>query len=179
LSSAGAVHYYFADHLGSTDIVTNASGSIEEESEYYPFGGERVITDTGIGNNYKFTGKERDPETGCDYFGARYYCNPIGRFITPDWAAAPTAVPYAHFGNPQSLNLYSYVENNPTTFGDPDGHCSSGGKAKGFWWCLGHALGFNESEEEHVARINTERQWLIHNVAHGSPQVAALTGACA
>ncbi len=103
-------------------MVTDASGNIKEESDYYPFGGERVVTDLGIGNNYKFTGKERDPETGCDYFGARYYCNPIGRFITPDWADTPTDVPYANFGNPQSLNLYSYVKNNPTTFGDPDGH---------------------------------------------------------
>ncbi len=84
----GAVHYYFADHLGSTDIVTNATGTIEEESEYYPFGGERVITDLGIGNNYKFTGKERDPETALDYFGARYYGNAIGRFITPDFPFA-------------------------------------------------------------------------------------------
>ncbi len=115
--------FYFSDHLGSADVVTDASGNIKEESDFYPFGGERVVTDTGIGNNYKFTGKERDPETGCDYFGARYYCNPIGRFITPDWAAKPTTVPYANFGNPQSLNLYSYVQNNPTTFGDPDGHC--------------------------------------------------------
>ena len=55
-------------------------------------------------------------------FGARYYGSSLGRFMTPDWAASPTAVPYAHFGNPQSLNLYSYVENNPTTTGDPDGH---------------------------------------------------------
>jgi RHS repeat-associated protein len=116
------VQYYFADHLGSADVITDVSGNIKEESDYYPFGGERVITDSGIGNNYKFTGKERDPETGCDYFGARYYCNPIGRFITPDWADKPTDVPYANFGNPQSLNLYSYVQNNPTTFGDSDGH---------------------------------------------------------
>jgi len=121
-SATNGYSYYFTDHLGSADVVTDASGNIKEESDYYPFGGERVVTDLGIGNNYKFTGKERDPETGCDYFGARYYCNPIGRFITPDWAASPTAVPYAHFGNPQSLNLYSYVQNNPTTFGDPDGH---------------------------------------------------------
>jgi 5-methylcytosine-specific restriction endonuclease McrA len=46
----------------------------------------------------------------------------LGRFITPDWAAKATAVPYANFGNPQSLNLYSYVTNNPMTVGDPDGH---------------------------------------------------------
>jgi RHS repeat-associated protein len=114
--------YYFSDHLGSANVVTNALGQIKEESDFYPFGGERIVTDSGIDNRYKFTGKERDPETGCDYFGARYYCNPIGRFITPDWAVKPTAVPYAHFGNPQSLNLYSYVQNNPTTMGDADGH---------------------------------------------------------
>ncbi len=55
-------------------------------------------------------------------FGARYYGSSLGRFMTPDWAAKPVTVPYAHFGNPQSLNLYSYVQNNPTTVGDPDGH---------------------------------------------------------
>jgi hypothetical protein len=43
--------------------------------------------------------------------------------MTPDGAAKPTNVPYASFGNPQSLNLYSYVNNNPTTTRDPDGHC--------------------------------------------------------
>ncbi len=71
----------------------------------------------------KFTGKERDSESGLDMFGARYYGSSLGRFMQPDWAATATAVPYANFGNPQSLNLYSYVKNNPTTFGDPDGHC--------------------------------------------------------
>lgn len=44
-------------------------------------------------------------------------------FLTPDWAGHPTEVPYANFGNPQSLNLYRYAQNNPTTFRDPDGHC--------------------------------------------------------
>jgi RHS repeat-associated protein len=71
---------------------------------------------------YKFTGKERDPESGLDDFDARFYSSPFGRFMTPDWEAKPTDVPYANFGNPQSLNLYSYVQNNPTTVGDPDGH---------------------------------------------------------
>jgi RHS repeat-associated protein len=74
-------------------------------------------------NHYKFTGKERDSETGLDYFGARYYSNGLGRFITPDWAAKATAVPYAEFADPQSLNLYSYVRNVPTTKYDADGHC--------------------------------------------------------
>jgi RHS repeat-associated protein len=78
-------------------------------------------------NNYKFTGKERDAETGLDYFGARYYGNALGRFLTPDWAAKATGVPYADFGDPQSLNLYSYVRNNPLARIDPDGHCPAPG----------------------------------------------------
>jgi RHS repeat-associated protein len=72
---------------------------------------------------YKFTGKERDSETGLDYFGARYYGSNMGRWMSPDWAASATAVPYADFGNPQSLNLYSYVGNNPLSRADADGHC--------------------------------------------------------
>src|SRR5579863_5776012 len=71
----------------------------------------------------KFTGKERDSESGLDMFGARYYGSSLGRFMTPDWAAKPITVPYANFGNPQSLNLYTFGKNNPRTFGDPDGHC--------------------------------------------------------
>ena len=72
---------------------------------------------------HKFTGKERDSESGLDNFGARYNSSSMGRFMSPDWSAAPMGVPYADFGNPQSLNLYSYVKNNPVTATDPDGHC--------------------------------------------------------
>jgi RHS repeat-associated protein len=78
-------------------------------------------------NHYKFTGKERDTESGLDYFGARYYSNRLGRFITPDWAAKAAAVPYAEFADPQSLNLYTYVRNTPTTKIDTDGHSPE-------WW---------------------------------------------
>jgi len=117
--------YYFSDHLNSTDIVTNTTGGIIRESDYVPYGGEVVISGTDP-NHYKFTGKERDPESGLDDFDARFYSSPFGRFMTPDWAAKPTDVPYANFGNPQSLNLYSYVQNNPTTVGDPDGHDGAG-----------------------------------------------------
>jgi RHS repeat-associated protein len=118
---ANTVEYYFSDHLKSTDVVTNATGGIVHESDYVPYGGEVVISGTDP-NRYKFTGKERDPESGLDDFDARFYSSPFGRFMTPDWEVKPTDVPYANFGNPQSLNLYSYVQNNPTTVGDPDGH---------------------------------------------------------
>jgi RHS repeat-associated protein len=115
------VKYYFSDQLGSADVITDATGNILEESDYFPYGGEIAITNND-GNNYKFTGKERDTESGLDEFGARYYASSLGRFMIPDWAEKPTDVPYASFGNPQSLNLYSYVNNNPTTTRDPDGH---------------------------------------------------------
>ena len=68
------------------------------------------------------TGKERDTESGNDYFGARYYGSSMGRFRSPDWSSDLEAVPYASLGNPQSLNLYSYVQNNPLKSRDPDGH---------------------------------------------------------
>jgi RHS repeat-associated protein len=122
---SNTVHYYFKDHLGTVDLVTDALGNIQEESDYYPYGGEIPVSGTDS-NKYKFTAKERDTESGLDMFGARYYGSSLGRFMTPDWAAKPTTVPYANFGNPQSLNLYSYVENNPTTAGDPDGHGDAG-----------------------------------------------------
>jgi len=76
-----------------------------------------------VSYSYKFTGKERDSESGLDNFGARYYSSASGRFTVPDWAVKPTAVPYAEFGDPQSLNLYSYVRNNPIARADVDGHC--------------------------------------------------------
>jgi RHS repeat-associated protein len=124
VNGSGGVFYYFSDRLKTASVITDAAGNIRSESDYFPWGGELQFINNDS-NHYKFTGKERDSETGLDYFGARYYGNALGRFLTPDWAAHPIAVPYANFGNPQSLNLYSYVENNPTTMGDPDGHCDN------------------------------------------------------
>jgi RHS repeat-associated protein len=114
--------FYFADQVGSAQLVTGPNGGIQQQIEYHPYGEERVITNS-ITQNYRFTGKEHDSETNDDYFGARYYGSWSGRFLTPDWAATPVPIPYAVMGNPQTLNLYSYVENNPITGTDPDGHC--------------------------------------------------------
>jgi RHS repeat-associated protein len=130
--AGGAVSYFFADHLGTSRVVTNATGGITEDSDFYPFGGERVVTDLLPDQNYKFTGKERDTESGLDYFGARYYSSTSGRFLTPDWAASPTAVPYAELSDPQTLNLYASARNDPINKVDADGHCP---------WCIGALVG--------------------------------------
>jgi RHS repeat-associated protein len=125
-NGAGGVFYYFSDHLKTASVITDSAGVIKSESDYYPWGGELQFVNSDS-NHYKFTGKERDAETGLDYFGARYYSNGLGRFITPDWAATPEPVPYADLDDPQSLNQYSYVRNVPTVNVDLDGHdCATG-----------------------------------------------------
>ena len=116
-----AVSYYFSDHLKTASVITDSAGAIKAESDYYPWGGELQFV-AADSNHYKFTGKKRDTETGLDYFGARYYSNGLGRFITPDWSAVPVPVPYADLTDPQSLNQYTYVRNTPTTNVDPTGH---------------------------------------------------------
>lgn len=115
------VSYYFADHLKTTSIVTDSAGTIKADSDYYPWGGELQFVNNDS-NDYKFTGKKRDTESGLDYFGARYYANWYGRLVTPDWSPDPVTVPFAHLDNPQTLNLYAYVDNNPINGIDMDGH---------------------------------------------------------
>jgi RHS repeat-associated protein len=99
-----------------------AAGSVCYEADFYPFGGERDITSTCT-PTYKFEGKERDTETNNDDFGARYYSSQFGRWTSPDWSSMPAPVPYANLTNPQTLNLYAMVSDNPESFADLDGHC--------------------------------------------------------
>ena len=125
-TSSAAVYYYLEDHLGTSRAITNSSGSKCYDADFYPFGGERVLTNS-CPQNYKFTGKERDAESGNDDYGARYYASSLGRFLSPDWSAIPVPVPYANLSNPQTLNLYAMVSDNPETFADLDGHGQYGG----------------------------------------------------
>jgi len=114
--AAGAVFYFFSDHLSSSRVVTNATGTVVEDSDFYPFGGERSVVDLLSNQNYKFTGKERDSESGLDYFGARYYSFAHGRFASAD----PSALS-EDGANPQTWNRYSYVLNKPLGGIDPNG----------------------------------------------------------
>ena len=117
-------------------MVTKATGTVLDDSDHYPFGGERLPAYVNTcAQNYKFTGKERDSESGLDYFEARYYSSGYGRFMSPDEFAGgpvdafsasdplpPGPLPYADISNPQSLNKYAYTYNNPLRYTDPDGH---------------------------------------------------------
>jgi RHS repeat-associated protein len=116
------VYYYIDDMLGSSrTIVKDGQTSACYEADFYPFGGERDVN-VSCSQNYKFEGKERDGETQNDNFGARYYSWRFGRWLSADWSTEPTPVPYANLTNPQTLNLYAMVSDNPETFADLNGH---------------------------------------------------------
>ena len=106
-------YYYIKDHLGSIRSVINESGIVVESNDYYPFGlkmpGRSYVSGTPSRN--LFTGKERDDETGWDYFGARYYDPAIGRFLTPD----PVSQVAPH------ITPYQYCMNSPVNLIDPIG----------------------------------------------------------
>ncbi|MGA2434737.1 MAG: RHS repeat-associated core domain-containing protein, partial [Bryobacteraceae bacterium] len=125
--------YFTEDHLGSTRLVTDTSGNVAKRFDYLPFGeeifagvGGRTTTEGYLSApdplNPKFGGHQRDNETGLDFMDARYFSSAQGRFTIPDWSAKEEPVPYAKLEDPQSLNLYSYVRNNPLSAFDPDGH---------------------------------------------------------
>ena len=129
--------YLTEDTLGSARMMTDGTGTLKSLHDYLPFGeeiqagvGARTISyypassfAINDGTAQKFTGKERDGETGLDHFDARYYSAAQGRWTIPDWSARQEAVPYATIADPQTLNLYAYVRNNPLSRPDLDGHC--------------------------------------------------------
>jgi RHS repeat-associated protein len=116
--SAGAIHYYFSDHLGSHGVVENATGTAcEQDIDYYPYGGVENDYCAVVPQNYKFTGKERDTESGLDYFGRRHSGSSLGRFMSVD----RVIITPARLHDPQRLNLYGYGRNNPLSYVDVNG----------------------------------------------------------
>ena len=117
--SSGQPTYRVTDNLGTNVGSLLANGTFVDPIDHTPFG--QVFTGN-TSDPYFFTGKERDAESGMDFFGARYYSSNMGRMLSPDWSAKAEPVPYAKLNNPQSLNLYEYVLNNPLATVDADGH---------------------------------------------------------
>jgi len=115
--------YLTQDHLGSTRVVTKADGTVRARYDFLPFGEEIAASIGGrSGAGYvtdstrqKFTGHERDSESGLDFAQARYCSSATGRFMSADSVMGSMS-------NPQSLNLYIYVLNNPLYYTDPTGH---------------------------------------------------------
>jgi len=110
------VDFYITDHLGNTRRLSTPSG--DNQSDFYPFGAERSYISTGNSTHYKFTGKERDSESGLDNFEARYFTSSMGRFMSPDPENISAIL---NSDDPQSWNGYMYARNNPLRYTDPEG----------------------------------------------------------
>ncbi len=129
--SSSTVYYYFVDQIGSTRVVAQADGTVSFKQEYFPYGQE--VYSQSFDPGYKFAGYEADPESGLAYAFARYYSPLQGRFTTADPVGGD-------LGDPQTLNRYSYVRNNPINMADPSGQC---GLSLGFFVDpFGDYLGF-------------------------------------
>jgi RHS repeat-associated protein len=124
-------YFVHLDHLGSTRLLTGyPTPSIAECDDYYPFG--ELISCGGTSTDpHKFTGYERDTESNLDNAQARYYGSTLGRFMSAD----PTNAG-ADPANPQSWNMYAYVNNTPVTTTDPTGLCGDDGTGCGSGDCF-------------------------------------------
>jgi RHS repeat-associated protein len=114
------IRYRHADHLGSSNLITDQGGRLVEETSFYPYGERRShleLDDHGLSSaDYLFTGKERDEESGLQYFETRYLSGSIGQFVTADEVLTPTAL-----AEPRRANAYGHPLRNPIRFRDPNG----------------------------------------------------------
>lgn len=122
--AAETIRYYHQDHLGSSNVVADGNGRLVEEIAYYPFGHPRkryAPSDvTMVPTRYLFTQKEKDEESGLQYFEARFLAAHLARFVRVD----PLVVefPPRLARSPQALNSYSYARNHPMNHADPTGY---------------------------------------------------------
>ena len=126
--------YVYPNHLGSTARMADGAGNQVKALWYTPFGREAHETGPAAAR-YRFTGKEKD-DSGLYYYGARYYDDALGRFL-----AADSVLPDVY--DPQQLNRFAYVRNNPVKLVDPDGHAAIAAIALGafvFSYVTGQAV---------------------------------------
>ena len=125
--------YIHPDHLGSTNVVTNASGTVVQTLDYYPYGATRISTNvSGADSARKYIGQFADI-SGLDYLNARYYSPSQGQFISQDPSFLAVGDPtklkqvtgfdqQAFIADPQLANSYSYGRDNPISMKDPNGN---------------------------------------------------------
>lgn len=122
VGTTSQIEYFHPDHLGGANAMTGSSGLLTESLQYYPYGALR--TDTLVGNysgeKRKFIGQQYDGSTALNYLNARYQDPARGQFLSQDpvFLSDPKN---QILEDPQSLNSYSYAENNPITKKDPTG----------------------------------------------------------
>jgi RHS repeat-associated protein len=109
--------YYASDQINSTRIVTDNNGNVVYSAAHEPYGGTQKTWPSTYDPSPKFSGKERDDESGLDYFGARYYDHGLYRFLSADPAGPSESQKY----DLVRWNLYAYCGNNPTGYVDPNG----------------------------------------------------------
>ena len=159
--NSNGTRYMTSDNLGTPRVITNSSAGVISRHDYKPFG-EEIGAGTGgrtTGMGYsvadgirqRFTSKERDNETALDYFGARYYASAQGRFTSADSYGGRLV-------NPQTLNLYTYVRNNPLKYVDSTGHQDEYPKKKG-----------KKGQEEEFLNTEDTPEIVIINAGLGDP----------
>ena len=129
--------YELADHLGSSALTVDAARSWINREEYFPYG------ETSFGSfsrkRYRFTGKQRDDESGLAYHGARYYAAHLLRWISVDPAVVQ-----------RQANSYSYVKASPIRYLDPDGKYERDMHQLGVYYIL-RARGYSPGQADRMA----------------------------
>ncbi|MFC3800977.1 RHS repeat domain-containing protein [Cohnella sp. GCM10012308] len=111
---AGSKYYYLYNGHGDVVQIVDENGTVVNKYSYDVWGTPTAQVE-GVPNAFKYSGETYDSETGLYYLRARYYDPSVGRFINEDTYEG-------QINNPLSLNIYTYVENNPLIYTDPSGH---------------------------------------------------------
>jgi RHS repeat-associated protein len=179
-SPAQLIRYQFTNHLGSASLELDDTGRIISYEEYYPYGSTSYkAVDASIkaaAKRYRYTGMERDEETGLEYHHARYCILWLGRWTSCDPA-----------GTLDGTNLYNYALNNPIAFRDPRGRQHEGGTIPVDWHKVDHPLhqaatdserkGFAKAlQRKHVSRSPDHKSVkdTLHELLHKPPRLPAL-----
>lgn len=149
-----AILYRLCDHLWNVQMLTDIRGDLFNREDLYPYGG------TSFGSfadkRFRFTGKERDRESGLNYHGARYYAPWLKRWLSPDPA-----------GKVDGPNLFIYAQNNPIRYLDPTGRESTISKVGDFFWDIGKwVYNFNKNRI-----LNAVRPWRGEGYTWGAVKV--------
>ena len=158
------IRYQLGNHLGSASLELDVDGAVISYEEYYPYGstsyqGKRSKPKVSL-KRYRYTGKERDEESGFYYHGARYYGTWLGRWISCD----PSKLL-------DGINLYQYIGNNPNIFVDPSGRAKRNRASSGKDYKNPITINFSNSEraERYTIHIQQDlfkqrqRKFLLEN----------------